>query len=521
MYFERSYYLVPDGRAEKPYALLVETMARTGKVAIGRFVLRTKQYLATLRAQDGVLVLSTMLYADEVIATDELEVPTAAATTPSDRELTMATQLVESLSAPFEPSKYHDDYREKVLALIEAKADGEIIAQPEPGADRAGRRPDGRPRGQPGRRPQALGVTPARRLRGHGRRPHPQAVQPGQGAVAGDRLHQGPDDRLLRPDRRRHGAPPAGPADHVAALPERRRRASFFEKNCPSHRPPWVDDRPHGRRHVLPARRAGHPGVDGQPGRHRAAPGLATGDRPGVAHLGGVRSRPRAAGADVLTCARVACWSGRPSTHLGLRLWRRRPGTKGLQLYVPLNTEVTYEQTRPFSLALAQVLERAHPDLVVTTQERSRPKESSSTGARTPSSRPRWPSTPCGPCPQPTVSTPVTWDELEEAVTRGDAARLVFETGRRCSTGFADHGDLHAAGRRASSQELPRLDAGDAPQNWRALEAPGYHRAGPLDGLPPAVPVGGRPVGSTTARGDQVSATSSSSVQVPMAMPAR
>ena len=66
VYFERSYYLVPDGRAEKPYALLVETMARTGKVALGRFVLRTKQYLATLRAKDGVLVLSTMLYADEV-----------------------------------------------------------------------------------------------------------------------------------------------------------------------------------------------------------------------------------------------------------------------------------------------------------------------------------------------------------------------------------------------------------------------------------------------------------------------
>ena len=68
VYFEKSYYLVPDGRAEKPYALLVEAMTRTGKVAIGRFVLRTKQYLATLRAHDGVLVLATMLYDDEVVA---------------------------------------------------------------------------------------------------------------------------------------------------------------------------------------------------------------------------------------------------------------------------------------------------------------------------------------------------------------------------------------------------------------------------------------------------------------------
>ncbi len=130
VYFEHSYYLVPDGRAEKAYALLVETMTRTEKVAIGRFVLRTKQYLATLRARDGVLVLATMLYDDEVIATDDLEVPTTKSTTPTEREITMATQLVESLSGPFEPAKYKDDYREKVLALIEAKADGEVIKQP-------------------------------------------------------------------------------------------------------------------------------------------------------------------------------------------------------------------------------------------------------------------------------------------------------------------------------------------------------------------------------------------------------
>jgi DNA end-binding protein Ku len=130
VYFEKSYYLVPDGRAEKPYALLVETMTRTGKVAVGRFVLRTKQYLATLRVREGVLVLATMLYADEVIAPEEMEVPTVSDTAPTERELDMAAQLVESLSAPFEPEKYHDDYREKVLALIEAKADGEIITAP-------------------------------------------------------------------------------------------------------------------------------------------------------------------------------------------------------------------------------------------------------------------------------------------------------------------------------------------------------------------------------------------------------
>jgi DNA end-binding protein Ku len=130
VYFERSYYLTPDVRAEKPYALLAEAMARTGKVAIGRFVLRTKQYVVALRARDGVLALSTMLYADEVLDPMELEIATTESTQPSERELDMATRLVESLSGEFDPTKYHDEHREKVLALIEAKADGEVISLP-------------------------------------------------------------------------------------------------------------------------------------------------------------------------------------------------------------------------------------------------------------------------------------------------------------------------------------------------------------------------------------------------------
>jgi DNA end-binding protein Ku len=131
VYFERSYYLTPDTRAEKPYALLAEAMARTSKVAIGRFVLRTKQYVVALRAREGVLALSTMLYADEVLDPAELQIATTASTSPSDKELDMAARLVESLSGEFDPAKYHDEHREKVLALIEAKADGEVIAAPE------------------------------------------------------------------------------------------------------------------------------------------------------------------------------------------------------------------------------------------------------------------------------------------------------------------------------------------------------------------------------------------------------
>jgi DNA end-binding protein Ku len=128
IYYEHTYYLVPDARAEKAYALLVEAMDRTGKVAVGRFVLRTKQYLATLRAKEGALVLSTMLFDDEVIAVGNLEVPTADDVKPSERELAMAEQLVQSLATEFEPSKYTDEYRDQVLDLINRKAEGQEIA---------------------------------------------------------------------------------------------------------------------------------------------------------------------------------------------------------------------------------------------------------------------------------------------------------------------------------------------------------------------------------------------------------
>ena len=128
LYFEHSYYLVPDERSAKPYALLVEAMSRTAKAAVGRFVLRTKQYWVTLRAHEGVLVLATMLYSDEIVAPADLEVATTVDTAPSERELSMATQLVESLTAELDPSRYHDEHREKVLALVQAKADGQVLA---------------------------------------------------------------------------------------------------------------------------------------------------------------------------------------------------------------------------------------------------------------------------------------------------------------------------------------------------------------------------------------------------------
>ena len=126
IYYDSAYYLAPDQATVKPYALLAEAMERSQKVGIARFVMRTKQYLAAIRPVDGKLVLSTMVYPDEVNAPAEIpELADVEDIEVSDRELDMANQLVESLAAEFDPEKFHDTYREQVLALIERKAAGE------------------------------------------------------------------------------------------------------------------------------------------------------------------------------------------------------------------------------------------------------------------------------------------------------------------------------------------------------------------------------------------------------------
>jgi DNA end-binding protein Ku len=131
VYFEKSYYLAPQegAGADRAYALLRDAMKKSGKVAVGRFVMRTKQYLACIRTgADDVLVLETMFFPDEVRAADNLpNVPTKKAAKVSDRELAVADQLIRSLSAEWDPAKYHDTYRQRVLDLIKRKAEGEEI----------------------------------------------------------------------------------------------------------------------------------------------------------------------------------------------------------------------------------------------------------------------------------------------------------------------------------------------------------------------------------------------------------
>lgn len=125
IFYDSAYYLAPND-ADKPYALLARAMEESGKIGVARFVMRSKEYLAAVRPKDGMLVLSTMVYADEVRAPDEIPgLADLDEIEVSDKELEMARQLVDSLGAAFEPDKFHDTYREAVLELIEAKASGQ------------------------------------------------------------------------------------------------------------------------------------------------------------------------------------------------------------------------------------------------------------------------------------------------------------------------------------------------------------------------------------------------------------
>ncbi|MEA2441631.1 MAG: end-binding protein Ku [Thermoleophilaceae bacterium] len=131
IFYDHPYYLLPGTGAAKPYKLLVTAMEDAGKVAIARVVIRQKEQLVAIRPTGDILTMETMNFADEVIPHDKFDEAPGAEVDTNKREVDMARQLIESLSADFDPSKYHDTYRERVLELIERKAEGkEIAVQP-------------------------------------------------------------------------------------------------------------------------------------------------------------------------------------------------------------------------------------------------------------------------------------------------------------------------------------------------------------------------------------------------------
>src|SRR5215467_192038 len=135
MYFETPYYLAPDKRGDKGYALLRETLKQTGKIGIANVVIRTRQYIAALMPLGDVIFMNTLRYANELRETNELEVPSSNlnAIGVNAREIEMAGKLVEGMTAKWNPEEYRDTYHEDLLALIDKRIQSgqtEVITEP-------------------------------------------------------------------------------------------------------------------------------------------------------------------------------------------------------------------------------------------------------------------------------------------------------------------------------------------------------------------------------------------------------
>jgi DNA end-binding protein Ku len=135
IYFDHPYYLLPAGSDDgsaRAYRLLVEVMARTERAAVGRFVMRAKEYLAIVQSQDRALMLTTMLFADEVRDTKDVEAATQKSHKPSAGQLKAAVAVIEELSGDWEPGEWKDRYRRRLQDVVARKRKGQTIKAPEP-----------------------------------------------------------------------------------------------------------------------------------------------------------------------------------------------------------------------------------------------------------------------------------------------------------------------------------------------------------------------------------------------------
>ncbi|HEX8939862.1 MAG TPA: Ku protein [Candidatus Limnocylindrales bacterium] len=233
VYFEKSYFLEPEDVGAKPFLLLKQALDETGRIAVARVTIRTKERLATVRVYDATLVLETMYWPDEIRPTSQLDLPDEGGrTAPSSHELQMARSLVENLSTRFDPASYQDRYRLALQELIERKTKGEarnarrrkpaprvtdLMAALQASVEQAraardggstaatdGRRAHGR--GAAGRGAAGRGAAPSRAdapVDGRGdaaprRTPRTSSAEPGTPAAAG---------REARPATRRRDAP--------------------------------------------------------------------------------------------------------------------------------------------------------------------------------------------------------------------------------------------------------------------------------------------------------------------------
>jgi DNA end-binding protein Ku len=125
IYFEKSYYLEPQDVGVKPFNLLRRALSETGRVAVARVAIRSKERLATLRVYEETLALETMYWPDEIRSISDLDLPSGKSAAPTSRELEMARTLVDSLASHFDPDQYKDEFRGALLVLIERRMKGD------------------------------------------------------------------------------------------------------------------------------------------------------------------------------------------------------------------------------------------------------------------------------------------------------------------------------------------------------------------------------------------------------------
>jgi len=134
IYYQSAYYLEPEKAAAKPYALLQKTLEKTGRIAIAKFALRDRERLVSVRPLDGVLLLNTLHWPDEIRDTEDLDLPEDVSV--NAKELQMAQTLVDAMAMKFEPDEFKDEYKEALEEIVKAKVEGkEVIEAAEPEAE--------------------------------------------------------------------------------------------------------------------------------------------------------------------------------------------------------------------------------------------------------------------------------------------------------------------------------------------------------------------------------------------------
>lgn len=131
IYYDRPYYLLPEEKARKPYALLLRALEKSGSVGIARFVMHGREHLTALRSLNGVLCLVMMRFAEDVQPTEELGLDLKGVAV-KEAELKVAVQLIEAMTDKFDPTEYTSEYRDRVRELLKAKAEGKEVVRPEP-----------------------------------------------------------------------------------------------------------------------------------------------------------------------------------------------------------------------------------------------------------------------------------------------------------------------------------------------------------------------------------------------------